>query len=125
MTPVENVCAELREMGYTPQLMRPAGFGHELVALDYHVKIGRYRGKRFRIGIGFQENAYPEYPPHWICVAALSDTSIQPHSSFRHEDDEWKVFSAPPSDFWDNLATAEKNMKPYFHRHLTRFWDQI
>lgn len=125
MTPLDHIVAELRELGYMPRSIRPAAFDFELATLDYHVENGRYRGSCFRIGIGFQEDAYPEYPPHWICVAAMPDTAIRMHSSFRHDGCEWSVFSVPPSDFWDNLAVGDKNMKTYLRRHLPRFWSQV
>ena len=125
MTVLEKACGELRELGYEPRTVRPDGFAYDLALFDYPVDTGRYKGRCLRVGIGFQENAYPEYPPHWVCVAGLSDAQIPTHSSFRYDDADWAVFSVPPNDFWDGLPSSSKNMKTYVRRHLMRFWSQV
>ena len=125
MTPLAKILAELNGSGYAAERCRPNNFGYDLAVIDYPVEVGRYRGQRFKVGIGFQEDAYPEYPPHWLCVATLPDSQVPQHSAFTHEGAEWRVFSVPPSDFWDALPTAQKNMKTYLQRHMTRFWNQV
>ena len=126
MTPLEQVCRELRELGYEPTLVSPGGFGAGgLVVVDYEVITGRYKGRTFKVSIGFQEDAYPEYPPHFVGVANLADPRIPVHSSHRRGNDTWSMFSVPPSDYWDNLSSSEKNMKTYVRRHLARFWSQV
>lgn len=125
MTALARACAEIEELGYAPRVLQAGVFPYALALIDYDVETGRYRGRRFRIGIGFQEDAYPEYPPHWICVASLPGGEVRQHSSFVHDGALWSVFSVPPSDFWDALPTARKNMKTYITRHVTRFWSQL
>ncbi|MCY4263260.1 MAG: hypothetical protein OXE78_00150 [Gammaproteobacteria bacterium] len=124
-TPQEKILIELEGLGYDVENCKPDNFGFALALIEYPVKVGRYKGRSFKVGIGFQENAYPEYPPHWLCVASLPDSLIHQHSEFTHNGTQWRVFSAPPSDFWDDLPTVEKNMKSYLLRHMTRFWDQV
>ncbi len=125
MTPITKVLAELQELGHAAQCCQPDGFGYVLAVFEYPVDSGRFRGHRFRVGIGFQEDAYPEYPPHWLCVSSLSDNRIPQHSGFTFEGADWRVFSVPPSDVWDSLPTSQKNMKTYLRLHMTRFWDQV
>lgn len=124
-TPLAKVLAELNELGYPAEECKPDGFGYALAVIEYPVRVGRYRGRSFTVGIGFQEDAYPEYPPHWLCVASLPDNQIRQHSEFTHDSAHWRAFSVPPSDFWDRLPTAQKNMKTYLLRHVTRFWGQV
>ena len=126
MNPLEQVCRELRELGYEPTIVSLDGFGAGgLVAVDYEVATGRHRGRTFTVSMGFQEDAYPEYPPHFIGVANLPDPRIPVHSSHRRDNDDWSMFSVPPSDFWDSLPSSEKNMTTYVRRHLARFWSQV
>ena len=126
MNPLEQVCRELRELGYEPTIVSLGGFGAGgLVAVDYEVATGRYRGRIFKVSIGFQEDAYPEYPPHFVGVANLPDPRIPVHSSHHYNNAVWSMFSVPPSDFWDNLPSSDKNMKTYVRRHLSRFWSQV
>lgn len=126
MSSLEKISEELQELGYKPRVVPLNGFTpSELVEIDYQPACGRYKGQLFKVGIGFQENAYPEYPPHFVGVVNLSDPSIPVHSSHHRENDEWSMFSVPPSDFWDRLPSSDKNMKTYIHRHLARFWSQL
>ena len=126
MNPLEQISEELRGLGYEPVRFSLDGFtAGELVGIDYQPTCGRYKGQLFKVGIGFQENAYPEYPPHFIGVANLSGPNIRVHSSHRRENYEWSMFSVPPNDFWDSLPSSDKNMKTYVRRHLARFWSQL
>lgn len=124
-TPLAKILAELHELGFAAVECKPDDFGYALAVIEYPVQVGRYRGRNFTVGIGFQEDAYPEYPPHWLCVASLPDNQIRHHSEFTCKDAHWRAFSVPPSDFWDTLPTVEKNMKTYLWRHMPRFWDQV
>lgn len=126
MTPTELICAELREMGLEPQIISANGFiQNTAVALRQQAPTGRFKNQSFTIAIGFQEDSYPDYPPHFIYVAELPDPQLPVHSSFDHDNCHWKSFSVPPSDFWDGLPAAQKNMKTFVNRHLLRFWSQI
>lgn len=126
MTTLEKVARELRELGFIPEIRRLDGFGGgEVIVIDYPVRIGRYKGSTFRIGIGFQEDSYPEYPPHFVLVAALPSSTLPVHSVHHYDNADWSAFSVPPSDFWDTLPSSEKSMKTYLNRHLARFWSQV
>ena len=126
MNALDRIGSEIRTLGCTSEFVESDGFpGGKAVVLDYPVPVGRYGGQTFRLGIAFQEDAYPEYPPHFVCVADLPVASLPVHSSFRHDNAGWSVFSVPSSDFRDSLPSSDKNMKTYLYRHLTRFWNQI
>lgn len=125
MNDIERVCEELNQLGYAPERMQPPGAPCELVVVDYRVMVSPRTGQEFRMGIGFSDTGYPEYPPHFICIETLNDPKIPVHSTFIHNGAEWKVFSAPPQDIWDALGTSEKNMKNYFQSHIHRFWSQL
>ena len=77
------------------------------------------------IAVSFQEEGYPEYPPHFIHVKEVADAKLPEHQTFQFENARWVSFSVPPTDFWDGLPSSEKNMKTYVHRHLARFLDQV
>ena len=126
MSPLERVSEELRSLGYEPKLLHFEGSGlGRFVVIDYNPPVGRYQGRKFRVGIGFQEDGYPEYPPHFIAVANLEAPSLPVHSSQLLGSDTWSLFSVPPSDFWDSLPSSAKNMKTYLLRHVMRFWSQM
>ena len=82
---------------------------------------GRYKGQTLALGLSFQENAYPEYPPHFVHFKSPVRTSIATrHSVHNFEGETWLAYSLPPSDFWDGLDSSQKNMKTYIRRHLLR-----
>ena len=126
MKPIDLICAELSELGLEPQIVSANGFIQQTaVTLIQQVPTGRFKDQSFTLAIGFQEDSYPDYPPHFIYVSDLPNEQLPVHSSFAHDDRQWKAFSVPPSDFWDNLPASEKNMKTFVNRHLLRFWSQI
>ena len=126
MSALDQVSHELSVEGFTPEILTGNGFpGNGAVIINYRVDTGRYKGKRFKMGIAFQEIGYPEYPPHFICIADIPESSLRVHSNFDYRDAKWSVFSVPPSDFWDKLPSSGKNMKTYINLHLARFWNQI
>ena len=126
MSPADLVCSELREMGLAAQIVAGNGFVQQTaVVISQEVQTGRFKNQVLTIAVGFQEDSYPEYPPHFIYVADLADSRIPVHSQFHFDGRYWKSFSVPPSDFWDSLPAAEKNMKTFLNRHLMRFWNQI
>lgn len=126
MTGNEAVCRELGGLGFTPSVERVPDYG-EVIAFDYPVPTGRYRGQTFRIAVGFQGNSYPEYPPHFLHVRSLlqADLRLPVHRTYERDGNSWTVFSVPPGDFWDRLPPAEKTMKTYRNRHLPRFWQEL
>ena len=126
MKPTDSIFTELCELGLNPKIVSANGFvQHVAVMLTQQIPTGRFKHCSFTLAIGFQERSYPDYPPHFIYVAELPDAQIPVHSSFTFDNRQWKAFSVPPSDFWDNLPPAEKNMKTFVNRHLLRFWSQI
>ena len=126
MIPLREISLELRDLGYQSEIVANSEFeGCSAVLFDYPVTTGRHRNHTFRLGIGFQEEGYPEYPPHFVYVADLPNPQLPIYASFRYDDAEWSAFSVPPSDFWDGLPFQDKNMKTYIYRHLARFWSQV
>ena len=126
MRTLDWISAELSAEGFTPEILIASGCpGNGAVIINYRVDTGQYKNKRFKTGIAFKEGGYPEYPPHFICVADIPESSLPVFSKFSYRDSEWSVFSVPPSDFWDSLPSSDKNMKTYINRHLARFWNQI
>ena len=126
MTPTDSICAELSQLGLEPKIVSASGFiQHKAVALNQQVPTGRFKDETFILAIGFQEDSYPDYPPHFVYVAELPSEQLPVHSSFTYDNRQWKAFSVPPSDFWDDLPSSEKNMKTFVNRHLLRFWNQI
>lgn len=123
MSIVESIEKELQELGYKARIFTPANH-NAVVAFKYKVDTGRYSGNCYRIGISFQEEGYPEYPPHFIHVCCAPDLALTAHSSYQENEQEWKAFSVPPSDFWDRLPHENKNMKTYLNLHMRRFWDR-
>ena len=124
---LEQVATELRAVGFAPKVVEFPSFGasRQAVLIDIDVQNGRYKGQRLTIGLSFQEDAYPEYPPHFVHLRSTVQTNITRHSTHQFEGDEWSAFSLPPSDFWDALDPARKNMKTYYTRHLLRILNQL
>ena len=122
----DEITRELRGLGFTADVLSIPGLGGDQAAVfDYPVDTGPHRGRTFRVGVSFQEAEYPEYPPHFVWVAGLPSAALPAHSNGRHDGVDWCAFSVPPSDFWDRLPAADKNMKTYMTRHMRRFWDQV
>ncbi len=124
MGAIDVVERELRELDYRTEIIDAPGFSFgKVVAIEYPVPTGRYQGLTFKVGLGFQEEGYPEYPPHFVFVANhLSDAHVPKYATRHLDGREWSVFSLPPSDFWDRLAPTDKNMKTYVRQHLARVW---
>ena len=126
MRAVETAHQELRELGFDSRVVTSSDFSHGPgVVFDYEVRNGRYSGRTFTIGVSFQENGYPEYPPHFVHIADIEAAKLTRHAEHRYEGRSWWVFSVPPNDFWDRLSPNEKNMRTYVLRHLARVWDQL
>lgn len=123
---LETVVRELREIRIEARVV-PSwdGAGGAGVVFPYDVPNGRLKGQTLQIGLSFQEDAYPEYPPHFIHVRGLQGAKLTRHSEHEFEGAWWWAFSVPPSDFWDQLAPARKNMRTYVYRHLLRVLEQL
>lgn len=74
------------------------------------------------VGVSFQEEGYPEYPPHWVHVTPpIQDGKagvVQEYSDPGGR--TWIAMSRPPGDLWDKLPT--KHMYAYIGEHLRRIW---
>lgn len=128
MSELDVIRCELREIGIDAQAIRFDNFppSPEGVAFCYRVPTGRFRREKFRVALSFQENAYPEYAPHFIHIRDLDSSSLTPYLVHEQADGRsWRTFSAPPGDFWDDLPPDQKTMKTYIHRHLARLWAQL
>ena len=123
---LDTVAAELRELGIDARV-EPAwsAFGNGAVLFAFNPASGRLKDRQLRIALTFQEDAYPEYPPHFVHVCGLTSSKLTRHAEHEFSGEQWWAFSVPPSDFWDSLDPGEKNMRTYVWRHLTRVWDQL
>ncbi len=122
MIDLDRVAQELRDLGYDPA---PADFpefepgdGHALV-FPYRVEIGKHKGKTFDVGISFQEDAYPEYAPHFVHVREDAPFGLRAHTTHHRAGQTWHAFSLPPIDIWDRV---DKNMRSYMSGHFRRIW---
>ena len=77
------------------------------------------------VGVSFQEEGYPEYPPHWIHVSPPLDDQkggvVENHTDSQGR--MWLAMSRPPGDLWDRLPT--KHMSSFISEHLRRIWKDI
>ena len=119
-TSIARVQAELEALGYRTSVIdtprRP------VVSFDYVIEAGSQKGTEVTVGLGFQEDTYPEYPPHWVCVTPpLSDGKGGAVEQFLDgQGRTWIAMSRPPGDLWDLLPT--KHMDAYIKEHLRRIW---
>lgn len=122
-TSIAKVQSELESIGYTTRLFDSRqGI---VVSFDYIIEAGSHKGRQVKIGVSFQEDGYPEYPPHWIHVSPPLDDgkggAIEQYNDA--EGRQWLAMSRAPSDIWDNLPT--KHMSVYLREHLRRIWKDI
>jgi len=120
---IERVRKELEALGHETSLFdSPHG---TVVSFDYTIEAGSHKGKEVIVGVGFLEEGYPEYPPHWLHVtpriADGKDGVTQEYSDANGR--EWLAMSRPPSDIWDKLPT--KHMASYKSEHLRRVWKDV
>ena len=129
MAGLDRIESELKSLGYNPFYIKtPQG---RAVAIDYIIKTGAHKGKKVKLGFSFQEEGYPEYPPHWIHISPPFDdqrggtTQTYPHPDKDNKEVnlEWRALSRPPQDFWDQLAT--KHIKHYLDYHIFRFCKEL
>ena len=125
---LQQVADELRRIGLEPRVVDFPVFriSGKAVVIAIDVQNGKYKGETLTIGLSFQEDAYPEYPPHFVHLKSSVTTDITTrHSTHVFENEEWSAYSLPPSDFWDALQWSQKNMKTYYRRHLQRILAQL
>ena len=63
---IDKVQAELEALGFTTSVFDTPQ--RRVVSFNYVIEVGPRKGTELTVGIGFQEEGYPEYPPHWIYV---------------------------------------------------------
>ena len=120
---LRQVAEELRSLDLCLRIVKFPSFpsSSQAVLVDVPVEHGRYKGQTLAVGLSFQEDAYPEYPPHFVHFKSSVNTNIATrHSTHDFEGENWSAYSLPPSDFWDNLESSQKNMTTYVRRHLLR-----
>ena len=118
-----QVATELRELGFVSRIVQFPSFpsSSQAILIDINVEHGRYKKQTLTVGLSFQEASYPEYPPHFVHFkSSITTDIITKHSEHEFENENWSAYSLPPSDFWDSLASSQKNMKTYIRRHLMR-----
>lgn len=116
---IEQVRRELEGLGYrTCVFDSPQG---RVVSFNYTIETGSHKGTQVEIGVSFQEEGYPEYPPHWIHVSPpIDDRRGGVKTKHELQGRTWIAMSRPPGDLWDRLPT--KNMSAYINEHLRRIW---
>ena len=119
---VGKVRTELVSLGY-----RPFEFDWQngrVVAFDYRIEVGSHTGTQVFVGISFQEEGYPEYPPHWIHVSPpIADRHGGGTRYTTSDRKEWLAMSRPPGKFWDQLP--KRDMQTYIQEHLRRIWRDV
>lgn len=120
---VQRVREELESLGYqTYEFDSPQG---NVVAFQYKIEVGSHKDKMVTVGVSFQEEGYPEYPPHWVHVSPhLHDGKggvVDTHSC--PEGRQWLAMSRPPGVIWDRIPT--KHMRFYISDHLRRIWSDV
>lgn len=119
---VSRVRSELEGMGLS--VFEYDWNGSRVVAFDYQMESGTHRGKEVRVGVSFQEEGYPEYPPHWIHInPPIDDQRGGAKCGYIENGREWLAMSRPPGDIWDQLPT--KHMSAYISEHLRRIWRDV
>ena len=123
MSAIKRIKNELQELGYDPVVYdTPKG---QAVFIEYLIQAGVLHGKKILIGFSFQEDGYPEYPPHWIHISPPYNDHLggsQDRYSIKDRNGicrECLAISRPPSDLWDRLPT--KHMKNYLGLHIAKF----
>ena len=119
---IEKVRSELESLGY-----KPFEFDWQngrVVAFEYTIVAGSKSGTPVLVGMSFQEEGYPEYPPHWIHVSP----PIPDHhgGGVRYgtpDGKEWLAMSRAPGRIWDRLT--EKEMGTFISEHVRRIWRHV
>ena len=119
---VNKVQNELESSGYqTHKFNSPVG---DVVAFNYRIEAGSYRGEEITVGVSFQDEGYPEYPPHWIHVnPPISDGKGGSIQNYEREGRQWLAMSRPPGKLWDQLRT--RHIQMYISEHLRGIWKDV
>ena len=119
---VNRVQEELRSLGYkTQQFNTHIGL---VVAFNYTIETGSHKGMPVLVGVSFQDEGYPDYPPHWVHVSPpIADGKGGSTQNYETAGHEWLAMSRPPGRVWDQLPT--KHMYAYINEHLRGIWKDI
>ena len=116
----DRVQGELEALGYQTSVFDTQQ--GKVVSFDYIIEAGSHKGTQIKVGVSFQEEGYPEYPPHWIHVTPPIDDGkggvVEKYADAQGR--EWIAMSRPPGEMWDRLPT--KHMYAYIGEHLRRIW---
>ena len=120
---IDRVQSELGFLGYQTSVFDTQQ--GTVVSFKYTIEAGSHKGTPVIVGVSFQEEGYPEYPPHWIHVTPPIDDGkggvVENYSD--EQGRQWIAMSRPPADVWDKLPT--KHMSGYIKEHLRRIWKDI
>ena len=117
-----KVRAELKSLGY--ELFEFDWQNGRVVAFQYTIEAGSNTGTSVLVGLSFQEEGYPEYPPHWVHVSPpIADHHGGGHAYYTDDGREWLAMSRAPGTAWDRLL--QKDMGSYIAEHLRRIWREV
>lgn len=118
-----QIQAELESIGFTTSTFSSSqGL---VVCFPYEIETGTHKGEEVLVGVSFQEEGYPEYPPHWIHVSPPLNDGLggAVHTYSTPDGREWLAMSRPPGPLWDELPT--KHMNAFVNEHLRRIWRDV
>ena len=119
---IRQVSAELKSLGYEP--FEFDWQNGRVVAFQYTIEAGSNSGTTVLVGLSFQEEGYPEYPPHWVHVSPPIADHHGGGGSYRTGDGKkWLAMSRAPGPMWDQLL--HKDMGAYISEHLRRIWREV
>ena len=119
---LNRVRGELEFLGYETQTFNTR-IG-VVVAFNYTIETGSHKGTTVLVGVSFQEEDYPEYPPHWIHVCPpIADGRGGSVRTYEMAGCQWLAMSRPPGRFWDQLRT--RHMSTYISEHIRKIWKDV
>ena len=117
-----KVRTELASLGYEP--FEFDWQNGRVVAFQYTIEAGSHSGTSVLVGLSFQEEGYPEYPPHWVHVSPpIADHHGGGHTYRTDDGRDWLALSRAPGSAWDRLS--QKDMGAYIEEHLRRIWREV
>ena len=121
---VRLVQQELESLGYKTEVFDSGTTAGIVVAFDYSIEVGSNKGKQVWVGVSFQEEGYPDYPPHWIHITPpIPDGREGAVQNYERNNQKWLAMSRPPGKLWDQMPT--KYMGSYIKEHLRKIWRNV
>ena len=116
--------AELKALGY--ETFEFDWQNGRVVAFQYTIEAGSKAGTPVLVGISFQEEGYPEYPPHWVHVSPpIPDHHGGGQAYCTDDGREWLAMSRAPGSTWDRLPMPKRDMASYIEEHMRRMWRHV